>query len=57
MEGRIKWPVKAKRPFEFFPLYSAVATQELVETFVTVVGSIICDFEARGYISLIFNSF
>lgn len=28
-EGRLNWPVKAKQPFEFFPLHNAPVTQEL----------------------------
>lgn len=56
-EGGVKWPVGAKQPFEFFQLYGPSVTQELGETVVTDVCSIVCYFEAEGSIFLALKSF
>ena len=42
-EGRVKWPVRAKWPFNFSPLHRVHTTREPYQTVTADAVSIVCD--------------
>lgn len=55
-EGWVKCLWRHGDHLSFTPLYSALATQKLFDTLITDADSVLCDFEAGGYIFLVLNS-